>query len=158
MAADRVAQRRTGADQILALDPSRRYRLSTPGRTRQTALANRARLSRAQARGRARAFRRPRMARLSSSRHAVHRRLRIPGLREGDDSPSGSRPARPFKTPAVPNGYRPRGSAAANPTTRPELDCDNATTPNRRSRQNITEMPMLRSSNAKKSTPKFVTQ
>jgi hypothetical protein len=27
------------------------------------------------------------MARLSSSRHAVHRRLRIPGLREGDDSP-----------------------------------------------------------------------
>jgi SRSO17 transposase len=72
--------------------------------------------------------------------------------------PSGSRPARPFKTPAVPNGYRPRGSAAANPTTRSELDCDNATTPNRRSRQNITEMPMLRSSNAKKSTPKFVTQ
>ena len=72
--------------------------------------------------------------------------------------PSGSRPARPFKIPAVPNGYRPRGSAAANPTTRSELDCDNATTPNRRSRQNITEMPMLRSSNAKKSTPKFVTQ
>ena len=69
------------------LDPSRRYHLSTPGRTRQTALADRARLSGAQARGRARAFRRPRMARLSSSRHAVHRRLRIPGLREGDDSP-----------------------------------------------------------------------
>ena len=87
MAADRVAQRRTGADQILALDPSRRYRLSTPGRTRQTTLADRARLSGAQARGRARAFRRPRMARLSSSRHAVHRRLRLPGLREGDDSP-----------------------------------------------------------------------
>jgi SRSO17 transposase len=84
---DRVAQRRTGADQILALDPSRRYRLSTPGRTRQTTLADRARLSGAQARGWARAFRRPRMARLSSSRHAVHRRLRIPDLREGDDSP-----------------------------------------------------------------------
>jgi len=72
--------------------------------------------------------------------------------------PSGSRPARPFKTPAVPNGYRPRGSAATNPTTRSELDCDNPATPDRRSRQKITEMPMLRSSNAKKSTPKFVTQ
>jgi SRSO17 transposase len=72
--------------------------------------------------------------------------------------PSGSRPARPFKTPAVPNGYRPRGSAAANPTTRSELDCDNPTAPDRRSRQKIIEMPMLRSSNAKKSTPKFVTQ
>jgi SRSO17 transposase len=72
--------------------------------------------------------------------------------------PSGSRPARPFKTPAVPNGYRPRGSAAANPTTRSELDCDNPTAPDRRSRQNITEMPMLRSTNAKKSTSKFMTQ
>src|SRR5712671_1599149 len=72
--------------------------------------------------------------------------------------PSGSRPARPFKIPAVPNGYRPRGSAAANPTTRSELDCDNPTTPDRRSRQKITEMPLLRSTNAKKSTPKFVTQ
>src|ERR1700682_3807822 len=72
--------------------------------------------------------------------------------------PSGSRPARPFKTPAVPNGYRPRGSAAANPTTRSERDCDDPATPDRRSRQKITEMPMLRSSNATKSTPKFVTQ
>src|SRR5712664_134508 len=158
MAVDRVAQRRARTDQILALDPPRGHYFASSDLLHQAALADRARLSGAQARGRARAFRRPRMARLSSSRHAVHRRLRIPGLREGDDSPSGSRPARPFKTPAVPNGYRPRGSAAANPTTRPELDCDNATTPNRRSRQNITEMPMLRSSNAKKSTPKFVTQ
>src|SRR5216684_3100474 len=45
MAADRVAQRRTGADQILALDLARRHRLSTPGRTRQTTLADRARKS-----------------------------------------------------------------------------------------------------------------
>src|SRR6202022_2413575 len=72
--------------------------------------------------------------------------------------PSGSRPARPFKIPAVSNGYRPRGSAAANPTTRSELDCDNPTTPDRRSRQKTSEMPMLRSFNAKKSTSKFVTQ
>jgi SRSO17 transposase len=71
----------------LDLDPSRRHRLSTSGRSRQITLADRARLSGTQARGWPRAFRRPRMARLSSSRHAVHRRLRLPGLRAGDDSP-----------------------------------------------------------------------
>ena len=53
----------------------------------QAALAHRARLSGTQAGGRARAFRRARMARLPSPRHAVHRGLRIPDLREGDDSP-----------------------------------------------------------------------
>ncbi len=72
--------------------------------------------------------------------------------------PSGPRPAMPFKTPAVPNGYRPRGSAAATSTARSELDCDNPTTPDRRPRQKTTEMPMLRSSNATKSTSKFMTQ
>jgi len=40
--------------------------------------------------------------------------------------PSGSRSSRPFKKLAVPNGYRPRGSAAANRTSHPELDCDYA--------------------------------
>jgi SRSO17 transposase len=40
--------------------------------------------------------------------------------------PSGSRSARPFKKLAVPNGYQPRGSAAANRTSHPELDCDDA--------------------------------
>jgi hypothetical protein len=72
--------------------------------------------------------------------------------------PSGLRPAKPFKTPAVPNGHRPRGSAAANSTARSELDCDNPTTPHRRPRQKTTEMPMLRRSNATKSTSKFMTQ
>ena len=57
------------------------------GRYRQAALAHRARLSGTQAGGRARAFRRARMARLPSPRHAVHRGLRIPDLRAGDDSP-----------------------------------------------------------------------
>jgi SRSO17 transposase len=45
------------------------------------------RLSGAQTRGRARTFRRTRLARLPPPRHAVHRRLRISGLREGEDSP-----------------------------------------------------------------------
>ena len=76
-----------GADQILALDASARHRLPLAGRHHQAALAHRARLSGTQAGGRARAFRRTRMARLPSPRHAVHRGLRIPDLRAGDDSP-----------------------------------------------------------------------
>src|SRR5664280_177580 len=73
--------------------------------------------------------------------------------------PCGPRSARPFEKLTVPNGYRPRGSAAANPTTRPELDRDTAHTPQRRPRQQIIEMPMLRNSNTQKhTTQKFVTQ
>ena len=53
----------------------------------QTALAHRARLSGTQTGGRARPLRRARLARLPSSSHAVHRGLRIPDLRKGDDSP-----------------------------------------------------------------------
>ncbi len=72
--------------------------------------------------------------------------------------PSGPRSARPFKKLVVPDRYRPRGSAAANPTTRSELNRNNATTPEQCSRQQISEVPMLRSFNAKKSTSKLVTQ
>src|SRR6202051_3764385 len=52
-------------------------------------MAHRARLSGSQTRGRARTFRRARLAWLPPPRYAVHRCLRIPGLREGDDSPLG---------------------------------------------------------------------
>ena len=72
-----------------------KYWLSTAGeyqlpRTRQlcqAALAHRAGLSGTQAGSRTWALRRPRVAGLPSSRHDVHRGLRIPSLREGDDSP-----------------------------------------------------------------------
>src|SRR5882762_1013880 len=87
MVADRVARRRSRADQVLAVDAAIRYRLPRTGRLRQAALAYRARLSGTQAGGRAWALRRARLARLPSSRHDVYRSLRIPGLREGDDSP-----------------------------------------------------------------------
>src|SRR3974390_733011 len=43
------------------------------------------------------------MARLPPSRHAVHRGLRIPGLREGDDSPLRTSFRR-----AVPSSFLPR--------------------------------------------------
>ncbi len=87
MAADRMAKGRGCADQILALNASARHRIPLAGGHDQAALAHRARLSGTQAGGRARAFRRARMARLPSPRHAVHRGLRVPDLREGDDSP-----------------------------------------------------------------------
>ena len=57
------------------------------GRPHQTTLAHRARLSGAETGGRARPLRRARMARLPSSRHTLHRGLRIPDLRTGDDFP-----------------------------------------------------------------------
>jgi hypothetical protein len=75
----------TGLPQRVGIAVPRVARLARPDR--QTALAYRARLSGTQAGGRARAFRRARMARLPSPRHAVHRGLRIPDLRAGDDSP-----------------------------------------------------------------------
>ena len=88
VAVDRVARRREGADQVLALNPSRGHHSASTGLLRQAALAHRARLSRTQAGGRARAISpRPRMARLPSPRNAVHRSLRIPDLREGATSP-----------------------------------------------------------------------
>src|SRR6266436_6709519 len=87
VAADRVARGRGRTDQILALDLAEKHHIPRSGRCRQAALAHRTRLSGAQAGGRARALRRARVAWLPSSRHAVHRGLRIPDLREGDDSP-----------------------------------------------------------------------
>ena len=87
MAADRMAGGRSRADQILALHAAGEHQLRAAGRSRQAALAHRARLSGAQAGGRARSLRRTRLARLPSSRHPVHRRLRLPHRRAGDDSP-----------------------------------------------------------------------
>ena len=61
--------------------------------------------------------------------------------------PSGPRPARLFEELAVPDGYRPRGSPAADTAPRPELDRDHAKQIDRRSRQKAIAMPMLRHSN-----------
>src|ERR1700761_8522419 len=89
MATKRMARGRnqTQQIQILALHAAGRNQLPPARRYHQDALADRARLSGAQAGSRARALRRAWMARLPSPRHAVHRGLRIPGLRAGRDSP-----------------------------------------------------------------------
>jgi len=57
--------------------------------------------------------------------------------------PSGLGAAKRFQKPAVPHGYRPRGAADPARTAHPKLDCDHATTPHRRSRQEPRPMPML---------------
>ena len=73
--------------------------------------------------------------------------------------PSGPRSARPFKELAVPDGYRPRGSAAAARTSRSQLDRDNAQTAGRRDRKTPLTMPMLRRANREKlAAQKFITQ
>src|SRR5512137_2314770 len=87
MAADRVARRREKAAEILAFNASERHRVPQTGGHYETALAYRARLSGAQARVGTRTLRRARLAGLPPPRHLMHRGLRIPCLREGDDSP-----------------------------------------------------------------------
>ena len=106
-----------------------KYWLSTlpDDRHRQIALAHRARLSGAQAGGRARPFRGARMAWFSPPCHAVHRGIWIPHFRKGDDSPlrTSLRPAAPATCatrrlpterlrPCAPNGtFRTRSQPCA---------------------------------------------
>jgi SRSO17 transposase len=73
--------------------------------------------------------------------------------------PSATRCTRTFPEFAVPDGYRPRGSAAAARTPHRKLDRNHAPTHHRRSGQNAAAMSMLRSSHRQTTTPqKFVTQ
>ncbi len=73
--------------------------------------------------------------------------------------PSGPRSARFFQAPAVPEGYRPRGSTAAPRTAHPELHCDHAPATRSRPRQKLAAMSMLRNPNRETTAPdKFMTQ
>ena len=73
--------------------------------------------------------------------------------------PSGPRSATLFPELAVPDGYRPRGSAATARASHPELDRNHAPTADRRSRQNPAAMSMLQRSNRKTvAAQKFMTQ
>src|ERR1035438_5781200 len=79
MAADRVAGNGEGANQILAVESARVDPSAQTDCYRQTALAHRARLRGIEARTRPGTFRRPELARVSSSSNAIDRRLRLPG-------------------------------------------------------------------------------
>jgi SRSO17 transposase len=73
--------------------------------------------------------------------------------------PSGPRRAMPFPPSTLPDGYRPRGSAAAARTAHSELDRNGAPPTDRCSRQVSAAMPMLRLNNRKTgATEMFVTQ
>ena len=111
MVPDRMARRRSRADKILAIHLARQHQQKCSGEHRQTALAHRTRLPGPQAGTRPWPLRGARLARLSSSRHTVHRRLRIPDLREGSDSPlrttqrasrQRTSPSRRLSTPRLP--------------------------------------------------------
>jgi len=80
----------------------------------------------------------------SITSHTMHRSLRIPGLRQGKDSPS-----RPCYTPrfeklAVPEGDQSGGSTAEDRTPSPQLDRDDAQKIDHRACQHPFTMPMLR--------------
>ena len=60
--------------------------------------------------------------------------------------PCGSRSTPLLKKLAIPDGYRPRGSAVANRTPRSELDRNNASKTDSRAYQDSGPMPMLRRS------------
>jgi hypothetical protein len=73
----------------------------------------------------------------------VHRSLRFPDLRAGDDSPSRPRCIMPFQTAALPDHDRPRGSPLRSERPHPELDCDHAGTVDLRAHQNPAAMSLL---------------
>ena len=60
--------------------------------------------------------------------------------------PSAPRATALFQAPAVPESYKPRGSATASRTAHPKLDCDHASTAHPRPRQKPAAMSMLRRS------------
>jgi SRSO17 transposase len=70
----------------------------------------------------------------------------VPRLNRGIP-PSAPRSTVLFQAPDLPEGYRPRGSAAAPRTTHPELHCDHAPTARSRHRHKSAAMSMLRQSN-----------
>jgi len=72
--------------------------------------------------------------------------------------PCGPPPTRLFKELAVPDGYRPRGSASATRTSHPELDRDDAATIDRRAHPAPLTMSLLHPANQTDQAPHLVTQ
>ena len=128
-AADRMAARRGGAHQILALDPAQGHLLPQARRHRQDALARRARLPGPQAGDRARALRGTRMDRLPSSRQHCASPPTASWSPKGDDSPLRTSSRRESRetcpTRRLPTPRRPRsGRNATSPTRSPPSIAD----------------------------------
>jgi len=74
-------------------------------------------------------------------------------------SPSGPRSTTLFPELAIPDGYRPRGSAATARASHPELNRNHASTADRRSRKKPAAMSLLQCSNLRTvAAQKFMTQ
>jgi len=64
-----------------------------------------------------------------------------------------------FQPPAIPKGYRPKGSTTAARAAHSKLDCDNAPTARSRPRQKLAAMSMLhRSDQEHGEAQNFMTQ
>ncbi len=73
--------------------------------------------------------------------------------------PSGPGPAPSFQKPALPDGYRPRGTADPTRAPHPQLDRHNAPPPHRRPRQEPPAMSLLqRATQTNETARKFMTQ
>src|SRR6266436_4747254 len=79
MVVDRMAGARERTDQVLVFYVRGPYHTERVGETSETSLDYRTRLPRVEARDGTRPFRRSGLARISPSRHVMHRRLRLPG-------------------------------------------------------------------------------
>ena len=144
MAADRVARGREGADQILALDACRktstfralvdlaklRWRIERDYQELKQEVG----LGHFEGRG-WRGFHHHATLCIAAYGFLISERETIP--------PSGPRRAVWFPPSALPDGYRPRGSAPASRTAHPKLDRNRAPHADRRSRQTLAAMSML---------------
>src|SRR3954454_11486357 len=144
MAADRMARGRRRARQVLACHSPTGHALRSPGRSREIALADRARLPGAETGTGPWALRGTRLARLPSSRHLVHRRLCLLIAERARISPSAvGDAADQFATPEISQNRPSRGAARPPRTTCCQLDRDDAPTPDRRPRNHPGAMSVL---------------
>lgn len=97
MVPDRMARGRTRADEILSVHTARKHYPASSGERHQAVLADRTGLPGPQTGTWAQPLRGARVTWLSPSRHAVHRRLRIPPLRKGSNSPLRTTQRRSFQ-------------------------------------------------------------
>src|SRR5271167_5193373 len=132
-----MAEWRSCADEILAVDLAQGHAFAGSRRQGQIALAHRTRLRGAERRTWISPLRRSRLAWLSPPRDTLHRSLRLPDLRTGSDSPLSllaaqdasvtqrfSTPWRRRSDPNVTSKTRSRRSENISPSRSQKLLCD----------------------------------
>ena len=160
MAADRVARGRERADQILALDPSRKASPSIVWSISQScAGASNAIIRNSSRRSGSGISRDVAGADSITTPPCASQPTASWSPKRETIPPSGHRSTTLFPELAVPDGYQPRGSAATARASHPKLDRNHASTIDRCARQKPATMPMLQLCNRKVVTAqKFMTQ